>query len=57
MRTMVKKRLEGWTVEHRGALPNDMVFFRDGISGSQFAAYEKIEIAAVRAAYSDLCFW
>ncbi|KAF1937199.1 hypothetical protein EJ02DRAFT_357355, partial [Clathrospora elynae] len=55
MRSMVKERLTAWQTANGGALPEYMVFYRDGISKSQFATCEKNEITAVRAVYFELC--
>jgi hypothetical protein len=54
MRGMVKERLASWASTHGGRLPEYMVFYRDGISESQFRDCEKNEITAVRAAHADL---
>jgi hypothetical protein len=55
IRGMVRERLDAWQSENGGALPNNMVFYRDGISESQFADCEKNEVAAIRGAHADLC--
>ncbi|KAF2005628.1 Piwi-domain-containing protein [Amniculicola lignicola CBS 123094] len=55
MRGMVRERLQAWQKNNEDALPQFMVFYRDGISESQFADCQEKEITAVKAAYSDLC--
>jgi eukaryotic translation initiation factor 2C len=52
---MVKERLTAWATSHSGILPENMVFYRDGISESQFHECERGEIAAIRTAYASLC--
>jgi eukaryotic translation initiation factor 2C len=52
---MVKERCMAWATSHGDALPENMVFYRDGISESQFRDCEKGEIAAIRTAYASLC--
>jgi eukaryotic translation initiation factor 2C len=52
---MVKERLRAWSKNNKGALPGHVLFYRDGLSESQFRACEEHEIAAVKRAYAHLC--
>jgi eukaryotic translation initiation factor 2C len=55
LQAMVKERLEAWSKKNRGDFPENIVFYRDGISESQFSASKKKEIEAIRDAYNELC--
>ena len=53
---MVQHRLRDWRAEHNNQKwPTHMLFYRDGISESQFQACIDDEIATVKQAFADLC--
>jgi eukaryotic translation initiation factor 2C len=56
MRSMVKERLEAWKVKgcNKGQLPTNILFYRDGLSESQFASCERSEIKEIKEAYREL---
>jgi hypothetical protein len=51
---MVKERLRAWRKANEGRLPANMLFYRDGISESQFAECKAVEIKAIQKAYKYL---
>lgn len=51
---MVKERLRAWSAQNDGTLPTDMLFYRDGISESQFDKCKKKEIPQIEAVYAEL---
>lgn len=55
LKGMVKERLNAWREKHNGHLPKNIIFFRDGISESQFEACKTYEVNAVEHAYKELC--
>lgn len=48
---MVRERLETWKKGHKEELPTNMLFYRDGISESQFPQCDDYEIGEIRKAY------
>ena len=48
---MVKERLLAWANRHAGHLPTSILFYRDGVSESQFEEVRKHEINAVTEGY------
>ena len=48
---MVKERLIYWAVKHAGRLPANMLFYRDGVSESQYKCVRKDEIPQLKDAY------
>ncbi|KAH7380265.1 Piwi domain-containing protein [Phaeosphaeria sp. MPI-PUGE-AT-0046c] len=52
--SMVQERLRDWSEENNGAWPENMLFYRDGVSESQFAACKAKEIPAIKDAYKKL---
>ena len=53
MEDMVQERLEAYR-EKNGKYPTRMIFYRDGISESQYAECQRLEIKAVLQAYKNL---
>ncbi|KAI4650583.1 hypothetical protein J4E93_002940 [Alternaria ventricosa] len=53
LRSMVKERLETWKSCNDDKLPTRILFYRDGVSESQFANVEKSEIPQIREAYVE----
>lgn len=59
MRSMIKERIEAWQKHNQDVigqhrLPTSILFYRDGLSESQFAACESEEIQQIREAYKVL---
>lgn len=52
---MVTERLRAWSENNEGALPEQVLFYRDGISESHFKSCQDVEVAAIRRAFADLC--
>lgn len=50
---MVKERLQAWKSDKK-KLPSRMLFYRDGISESQFQECKDLEITAVKKAFEDI---
>lgn len=55
MASMVTDRLEAWGRNNSNKIPDNILFYRDGISESQFEACKTREIQAIRSAYHALC--
>jgi eukaryotic translation initiation factor 2C len=49
--SMIMERLETWKSNNNERLPTTILFYRDGVSESQFAAVEKLEIPQIKEAY------
>lgn len=49
---MVKERLIDWAENHGGVLPSNMLFYRDGVSESQYKSVRQDEIPQLRTAYN-----
>ncbi|CAN9187777.1 unnamed protein product [Alternaria alternata] len=49
--SMIMERLETWKSNNNGKLPTTILFYRDGVSESQFAAVTKLEIPQIKEAY------
>lgn len=49
--SMIMERLETWKSHNNEKLPTMILFYRDGVSESQFAAVEKLEIPQIKEAY------
>lgn len=41
---MVKESLRTWYRTHQNSLPEKLLFYRDGVSESQFADVKKLEL-------------
>jgi eukaryotic translation initiation factor 2C len=54
MEDMVRERLQAWRNKNE-RLPTRIIFYRDGISESQFESCKATEIPAVKRAYGSLC--
>ena len=52
---MVQARTKKYTLANQGILPKNILFYRDGISESQYAECERKEIPAIRQAW--LAVW
>jgi hypothetical protein len=48
---MVKERLIDWADKHNGRLPANILFYRDGVSESQYKAVRESEIVQLETAY------
>lgn len=49
---MVKERLIDWAERHGDRLPDNMLFYRDGVSESQYAKLRSFEIPEIQKAYN-----
>ena len=49
---MVKERLIDWAMEHNRTLPRRMLFYRDGVSETQYQKLRDYEIAQIQKAYN-----
>ncbi|ORX99403.1 Piwi domain-domain-containing protein [Clohesyomyces aquaticus] len=52
--SMVSERLRAWKAKNNDQLPQNMLFYRDGVSESQFQLCIDSEIPAIKRAYSLL---
>lgn len=52
---MVEERLKAWQSKNGGHLPKNIIFYRDGVSESQFQMCKDNEIPAIKKAYQNLC--
>ena len=50
---MVKERLIDWGLEHGRKLPKKMLFYRDGVSESQYDIARRRELPQLQVAYSE----
>jgi len=48
---MVKERLIDWAKKHKQRLPANVLFYRDGVSESQYKSVREIEIPQLKTAY------
>ena len=48
---MVKERLVDWANKHKQRLPTNVLFYRDGVSESQYKAVREIELPQLKTAY------
>ncbi|KAL1798145.1 hypothetical protein ACET3X_002182 [Alternaria dauci] len=53
LRSMIKEQLNTWKSYNDGKLPTRILFYRDGVSESQFAAVEGTEIPQIAEAYKE----
>lgn len=53
LRDMLKERLIDWAGQHDGNLPMNMLFYRDGVSESQYDAVRTREIPQLQGAFDD----
>ncbi|GAB7359383.1 hypothetical protein MBLNU230_g6034t1 [Neophaeotheca triangularis] len=49
---MVKERLVDWANKHDGVLPGRMLFYRDGVSESQYDKLQSFEIPQIQSAFN-----
>lgn len=54
MCSMVEERISAWRDENDGNLPAAILFYRDGVSESQFRMCEIEEVGQIRQAYKNL---
>ncbi|KAF2502247.1 Piwi-domain-containing protein [Lophium mytilinum] len=54
LRGMVSERLRAWRENNNNSLPDQIVFFRDGVAENQFADIKEREVKAIKMAYDDL---
>jgi eukaryotic translation initiation factor 2C len=54
LKAMVEDRIKTWRDYHNGTLPRKLVFYRDGVSETQFAMVQTEEVAAIEDAISEL---
>lgn len=50
LKEMLLERLDAWSQNHEGKLPNRIIFYRDGVSESQYDEAKRIEMQAIRDA-------
>ncbi|KAF2817714.1 Piwi-domain-containing protein [Mytilinidion resinicola] len=53
LKGMVSERLQAWNSEN-GKFPTRVLFYRDGVSDSQFKQVKDMEINAIRTAYKEV---
>jgi hypothetical protein len=53
LRSMIVERLQAWQSNNRGALPATILWYRDGVSESQFGTISTAEIPQIRKAYAE----
>jgi eukaryotic translation initiation factor 2C len=51
---MIKERLEAWKANNNGILPETILWYRDGVSESQFTAISDFEIPEIAKVYTEL---
>ncbi|KAI0618030.1 Piwi domain-containing protein [Pyrenophora tritici-repentis] len=49
---MVTERLHAWADFHKGQLPANIIYYRDGVSAGHYAKVKKDELTAIRTAYT-----
>ncbi|UJO25001.1 hypothetical protein CLAFUW4_14273 [Fulvia fulva] len=54
MQGMMVERLRHWKVKNKDTLPDSILYYRDGVSESQFAMVKQQELSAIRAAYTQV---
>ncbi|KAF2867583.1 Piwi domain-containing protein [Massariosphaeria phaeospora] len=55
LRSMLKERFQAWSAfENKNRLPTSVLFYRDGVSESQFKMCQEDEIPEIEAAYKEL---
>ncbi|KAF2817716.1 Piwi-domain-containing protein [Mytilinidion resinicola] len=52
MESMVKDRIHAWKKENDGKWPQNVLYYRDGVSESQYSEVRKTEIKAIRDAFA-----
>ncbi|KAJ4305566.1 hypothetical protein N0V90_001097 [Kalmusia sp. IMI 367209] len=55
MVSMVEERIRAWRAKNNDRAPKSILFYRDGISESQFDECNRTEVEAVRKAYKKIC--
>ncbi|KAF2502246.1 Piwi-domain-containing protein [Lophium mytilinum] len=53
MESMVKDRLHAWKEANEGKWPQNVLYYRDGVSESQYSAVRRKEIGAIRDAFAN----
>ncbi|KAM0720086.1 hypothetical protein Q7P37_004222 [Cladosporium fusiforme] len=54
METMTKERLREWAAQNSNMLPQHILFYRDGVSDSQYSDVRRHEVSAIRSAWNEL---
>ncbi|KAF2122712.1 ribonuclease H-like domain-containing protein [Lophiotrema nucula] len=49
---MVLERLADWADRHGGHFPQNILYYRDGVSDGQFSEVKRVEITAIRTAFA-----
>jgi eukaryotic translation initiation factor 2C len=51
---MAKERLIAWSREHGDTLPENIIYYRDGVAEGQYMKVKDIELRAIRSAFAAL---
>jgi eukaryotic translation initiation factor 2C len=51
---MVTARLKAWSDNNGGRLPDNIIYYRDGVSEGQYSKIKTIELPGIRAAFDAL---
>ena len=57
VKAMVTERLEAWAAVHKNTgsrLPDNIIYFRDGVSSGHYPKVQQYELEAIRAAYATM---
>jgi len=52
---MVAERLEAWAAAHKRRLPDNIIYYRDGVSSGHYPKVQEIEVEAIHKAYASVC--
>lgn len=53
MKEMVKERLQAYKAKNKERYPDNIMYYRDGVSDSQYASVKRDELTAIRDAYAE----
>ncbi|KAF4546277.1 Protein argonaute 1-like [Lasiodiplodia theobromae] len=53
MKEMVKERLQAYKKRNKERYPDNIMYYRDGVSDSQYASVKRNELKAIREAYAE----
>lgn len=51
----MQERIRAWSEHHSNGLPKNIIFFRDGVSESQFETCNTHEVSEIEHAYNEIC--
>ncbi|KAH7380394.1 Piwi domain-containing protein [Phaeosphaeria sp. MPI-PUGE-AT-0046c] len=51
---MVLERIKAWSANHSGELPSNILYYRDGVSDSQYSQVKEQELPQIRSAFRIL---